>query len=171
MSLRLVAAVRVEVVGQAPVSRVGGRRAPRSPRGSRRAAPCPLEHLLLRAGLPDLDLHEEEALLGGGADLRDGDGVGHERDRGHEPVAAGQGGAELHRDHRVEVGDPVLVGVEEPGRVVDRHEGVQGEGLPEVGAARHRAGVRVGRLENPVEQLERRADRARLAREGEGAAR
>ena len=48
-------------------------------------------------------------------------------------VAVGEGGPEGGRDHGVEVLPSGLGRVEEPGGVVHRDQGIEGEGLPEVG--------------------------------------
>jgi hypothetical protein len=56
-----------------------------------------LEHLLLRAGLADIDLHDEEAVLGRFPDLRHGDPVRDGGHRRHLPVAVGEGGTKARR--------------------------------------------------------------------------
>ena len=153
--LALVAAVGVEVIRQLSVRRVG--RAGLADGGVDRTDPrlVLLEHLGLRPGLADFDLHEKIARLDRRLQLLDGNAVGHQRNARDPRVPVSERGAIRGGDEVVEIRDPVFRRVEEPRREIDAHERIQRKRLAQPRVTGDFFSVGVNVVPDRIEQLDR----------------
>ena len=116
------------------------------------------EHLLLRARLADLYLHEEIARFRRGPDIGGGHAVGEQRNRRAPGVTAGERGAAVGRNHFIERIKAVFSREKHPHGVVHGDERVERVGGAEPRIVRDLLSVLPHLRPEPVVQLHRRRE-------------